>query len=82
MCSLMLPIEVITQIYKYRRHYLWRSVELISKKPPLVAWDLVSRPKHTNRLGVINLQHYNQALLMKFLHKFFNRLDQSWVDLV
>ena len=31
---------------------------------------------------MINLKIHNEALLLKFLHKFFNKLDIPWVNLV
>lgn len=33
-------------------------------------------------MGIINLESHNQALLMKFLDKFFNKKDIPWVNLV
>jgi hypothetical protein len=33
-------------------------------------------------LGVINLELQNKALLMKNLHKFYNRADTLWVNII
>ena len=33
-------------------------------------------------LGVLNLRTQNEALFLKNLHKFFNRMDIPWVHLV
>jgi hypothetical protein len=33
-------------------------------------------------LGVLNLKTQNEALLIKHLHKFFNKDDVPWVSLV
>jgi len=38
--------------------------------------------KKEGGLGVLNLRTQNDALLLKQLHKFFNRLDVAWVNLV
>jgi hypothetical protein len=46
-----------------------------AKKAPLAAWNLATKPKKEGGLGIINLQTQNDALLMKNLHKFFNKLD-------
>ena len=73
MCILKLPKTMIRHIDRLRRHCLWRGADLNAKKPPQVAWSSVCRPKHQGGLGVINLSLQNQALLMKNLHKFFNR---------
>jgi hypothetical protein len=66
------------------RHYLWRKKrnDVQSNGPALVAWDKVCRPKDQGGLGVLDLKTQNEALLLKNLHKFFNRLDISWVNLI
>jgi hypothetical protein len=40
------------------------------------------KTKKEGGLGIINLQTQNDALLMKNLHKFFNKLDCPWVSLI
>ena len=42
---------------------------------------MVCKPKNKGGLGVLNLRIQNEALLMKFLHKFYNKLDIPWVQL-
>jgi hypothetical protein len=73
---------VLSEFDKYRRHCLWRTKDLEDKKPPLAAWDLVCRPKDQGGLGVINLAAQNDCLLMKHLHKFYNKANLPWVKLV
>lgn len=41
----------------------------------MAAWDMVCHPKTHGVLGVINLQVESDALLMKYVHKFYNRMD-------
>jgi hypothetical protein len=41
----------------------------------LVAWEMVCKPKDKGRLGVINLEIQNDAMIMKQLLKFFNHSD-------
>jgi hypothetical protein len=67
MCTIKLPISIIKQIDKYRRHCLWRGGDLNAKKSPLAAWKLVTRPKKKGGLGVLKLRVQNDALLMKKL---------------
>jgi hypothetical protein len=43
---------------------------------------MVCKPKKKGGLGVINLKIQNEALLLKFLHKFFNKKDVPWVHLI
>ena len=52
------------------------------KTPPKAAWELVCLPKSEGGLGVLNLQTQNEALLLKYLHKFFNRQNIPWVNLI
>jgi hypothetical protein len=33
-------------------------------------------------LGVLNLATQNEALLLKNLHKFYNKIDIPWVQLI
>jgi hypothetical protein len=72
MCSIKVPIDILNQIYKYRRHFLWMGGDVNAKKPPLATWKLVTKPKSKGDLGVIKLRLQNDVLLMKNLHKFFN----------
>jgi hypothetical protein len=43
---------------------------------------MVTKPKLKDGLGVINLRVQNEALLIKNLHKFFNRQELPWVQLI
>ena len=43
---------------------------------------MVCLAKKEGGLGVLNLRTQNDALLLKHLHKFFNRCDIPWVNLV
>ena len=82
MCTFSLHKTVIKQIDKFRKHCLWRGTDINAKSPPKAAWELVCLPKAEGGLGVLNLRTQNEALLLKFLHKFFNREDIPWVHLV
>lgn len=48
----------------------------------LAAWDMVCKPKQKGRLGVINIETQNKALLLKNLHKFYNKVDLPWVNMI
>jgi hypothetical protein len=84
MCSIKGLIKILNQVDKYRRHYLWNGGDINSKnKPPLEAWNMVTKQKKRGGLGVINLRMQNElALLLKNLHKFFNKPDLPWVQLL
>jgi hypothetical protein len=77
MTTLKIPVSVLQQIDKYRRHGLWNGSTANAKKTPRV-----TRPKSKGGLGITKLRTHNDALLMKALHKFFNRLNIPWVKLL
>jgi hypothetical protein len=56
--------------------------DINGRKPPLAAWKMVTKPRLKGGLGVINLKVQNEALLMKNLHKFFNKQELPWVQLI
>jgi hypothetical protein len=74
MCTLAIPKTVIKQIDKYRKYYLWRGSDVNGRGQPKAAWPMICIPKEEGGLGVINIEEQNRALLLKNLHKFFNRL--------
>ena len=82
MCTFKLHKTVIKQIDKFRKHCLWTGADLNARTPPKAVWHIVCLPKSQGGLGVINLTTQNEALLLKNLHKFFNRLNISWVHLM
>ena len=84
MCCLDVPISIKDQIVKYMRHCLWRkkNTDVQAKGSALVAWSKVARPKSQGGLGVLNLHVQNNALLLKNLHKFYNKHDIPWVSLI
>jgi hypothetical protein len=60
---------------------LWRDFSG-EPKQSLAAWDLVCHPKDCGGLGIVNFQKHNAALLIKFLDKFYNKVDLPWVHLL
>jgi len=43
---------------------------------------MVTKSKEEGGLGVLDLKAQNEALLLKNLHKFFNKADIPWVPLI
>jgi hypothetical protein len=48
----------------------------------VILMEKVTRPKMKGGLAVIKLRVQNEALLLKNMHKFFNKADLPWVHLV
>jgi hypothetical protein len=82
LCTIKLPAGVIENIDRARKQCLWRGNSEKKKGGNLVAWDIAQQPKEKGGLGVINLRLQNDALLLKHLHKFYNKVDVPWVQLV
>jgi len=82
MSTFKLHKTVVKQIDKYRKHCLWRGADINAKQPPKAAWELVCLPKKEGGLGVLNLRTQNEELLLKHLHKFYNKMDIPWVHLI
>jgi hypothetical protein len=62
MCAIKVPIEILNQVDRYRRHCLWKGGDTSSKKPSLATWSMVTKPKNRGGLGVINLRMQNLNL--------------------
>jgi hypothetical protein len=60
---------------------LWRDF-YGEPKQSLAAWSMVCRPKKCGGLGIVDFQKQNAALLIKFLDKFYNKVDLPWVHLL
>jgi hypothetical protein len=43
---------------------------------------MVCKPKDKWGLGIMDFRKQNEGLLMKHLHKFYNKHDTPWVQLV
>jgi hypothetical protein len=48
-------------------------------KKILAAWKLATRPQKDGGLGILNLQTQNDSLILRNLHKFFNKACCPWV---
>ena len=75
MCTLKLLVVVIKTTDRIRRRCLWKGNNDDVHGNPLISWDKVTCPKNKGGMGVLNLRIQNLALLIKFVHKFYNRLD-------
>jgi hypothetical protein len=82
MTIMKVSISILNQVDKYRRHGFCKGSDINSKKPPLATWKMVTRPKSEGGLGLIKLRTHNDALLMKYLHKLYNKLNLPRVKLI
>jgi hypothetical protein len=78
--ALKLQPGLIKPLDRILRQCLWRDKD--GPKQSLAAWEMVCKPKENGGLGIINFSKKNDALLMKHLHKFYNKAQVPWVQLV
>ena len=82
MSTLALPASTIEQINKYLRHLFWRKFGQEQQGPALISWKKVCQLKDEGGLGILDIALHSKTLLMKNLHKLFNKEDLSWVKLI
>lgn len=82
MCSIRVPFTILDHFEKSRRGFLWYGNNINKHGNCLVKWEKVCLPKKAGGLGVLDLRTQNRTLLIKYLHKFFNRHDIPWVDII
>ena len=82
MCSLQIPITVVNQLHSYFRNCFWRKYGSQDRGAVLIAWSTVWQPKSNGGLGILNIEVHNQALLMKQVHKFLNRENIPWGNII
>jgi hypothetical protein len=82
LCTFKMHTAITKKIHKYRKHCLWRGSDINAKTPPKAAWEMVCLPKLEGGLDVLQLESHNEALLLKNLHKFYNKVGIPWVNLV
>jgi hypothetical protein len=80
--SLSISLGIIKPINRILKHGLWGKKNSTDRKQSLARWDIVCKPKESGGLGIVDLQKKNEALLMKQIHKFYNKEDIPWVKLV
>lgn len=82
LCTIHIPPGIIKQLNRIIRQCFWRDNHETPKQS-LAAWDMICKPRMKGGLGIIDFQKKNDALLLKFLHKFYNkRMDIPWVKLI
>jgi hypothetical protein len=82
LCSVKMHVTNLNSIDRARKHGLWRGSDVAGRGKPLLAWEKVTTPKDKGGMGLKNLRIMNEALLIKHLHKFYNKEDIPWVQLI
>jgi hypothetical protein len=48
----------------------------------LDAWEMVCMPSHKGGMEVMNLELQNEALLLKYMDKFMNKANITWLGMI
>jgi mannosylglycoprotein endo-beta-mannosidase len=78
MSCLKLPVWVIKDIDRIRRHFLWHGVTQQKKKLNLANWEIICKPKKLGGLGVMDLTVFNNAMLAKWYWQWNNPEKRIW----
>ena len=76
-----MPKGVIAELEKIQRQFLWGDYEG-KKKLRLVDWNTICKVKPFGGLGIINLNYYNQLLLLKWPWKFRHESHALWKKVI
>lgn len=79
--TLQIPPGIVGQLNRIIRQCLWRD-NFDTPKQSLAAWEMICKPKMKGGLGITIFYVKNEALLIKHLHKFYNKEDLPWVNLI
>lgn len=67
MSVLALPAWVLLKIDRIRKRFLWKGASEQAKGYHLVDWETVCKPKSVGGLGILDMNIFNQALLLKWI---------------
>ena len=74
----ILPKCVIREINSKCRNFLW-GVDEMYKKIPYISWEESCRPKRYGGLGILNLEAWNTASIVKLFWAVPHKKDLLWV---
>ena len=77
----ILPKDVIDQVTKLCRNFLWGG-EVNYSKIPYVGWDRVCSPKKQGGLGIKNFLVWNKACVAKLVWAIVKMKDGLWTKWV
>ncbi|GKC01021.1 RNA-directed DNA polymerase, eukaryota, reverse transcriptase zinc-binding domain protein, partial [Tanacetum coccineum] len=75
------PMKVLQRMKSIRSH-LFNRVEFVGKKPIWVKWKNVLALKDKGDLGVSSLYALNEALMFKWVWRFFTQSSSLWARVI
>lgn len=80
MSATQVPPEVINQIDKRRRSFLWAGNKDSSVAKCLVAWPNVCTTKELGGLGIKDFGNHNNCLLLNLIHHLHCADSSAWAN--
>jgi hypothetical protein len=71
-------LEVIQELDKIRRRFLWVGDKAISGGKCKVNWRKTTLPKELGGLGVLDLEKFARALRLRWLWQQWTSPDKAW----
>jgi hypothetical protein len=73
------PKEVLKDIDKIRRRFLWAGDKALSGGKCKVNWTKTSLPRDLGGLGLLNLEKFARAFRLRWLWQEWTAIDKAWV---
>jgi hypothetical protein len=73
------PVEVLQDLDKLRRRFLWVGDKALSGGKCKVNWTKTTLPKDLGGLGVLHLGNFTRALRLRWLWQEWNSPEKAWI---
>jgi len=79
--SLKAPKQLLQDLDKLRRRFLWAGDGEITGGKCKVAWPLVARPIRHGGLGILDMERFSRALRLRWLWLTWSSTDRPWAGM-
>lgn len=79
--SIKAPKQILEELDKVRRHFLWAGDGEITGGKCKVAWPLVARPVQVGGLSILDLERFSRALQLQWLWLAWSSNQRPWVGM-
>jgi hypothetical protein len=79
--SIKAPKQILQELDKLRRCFLWAGDGEITGGKCKVAWPLIARPVQVGGLGILDLERFSRALRLRWLWLAWSSNQRPWVGM-